>query len=227
MLDEHVFSVAPMLDWTDRHFRYLCRLMSRQALLYTEMITTKALIFGERDRFLRYEDLEHPIALQLGGSDAAELVQCSKMAEQQGFDEINLNIGCPSERVQSGSFGACLMAEPNLIAESIAAMVNSVSVPISIKTRIGIDHRDSYEFLMDFVSKTSEAGCHKYIIHARKAWLKGLNPKQNRDIPSLDYKRAGSSTSGLFVAAITIMPSVPSKPSISTNNWFNVCSRSS
>ena len=180
-------SIAPMLDWSDRHYRYLARLHSSDILLYTEMITTGAIIHGDRDRFLRFNKEEHPVALQLGGSDPEDLAFCSKLAEGLGYDEINLNVGCPSSRVQSGSFGACLMAEPQLVAECVAAMNSSVKIPVTVKTRIGIDEKDSYEELVEFVRCVAEAGCKVFIIHARKAWLKGLSPKENREIPPLRY----------------------------------------
>ncbi|WP_081875856.1 tRNA dihydrouridine(20/20a) synthase DusA [Vibrio sp. ER1A] len=184
------FSVAPMLDWTDRHCRYFHRLMSSQTLLYTEMVTTGAIIHGKGD-FLAYNEEEHPVALQLGGSNPADLATCAKLAAERGYDEINLNVGCPSDRVQNGRFGACLMAEPELVAECVAAMKEVVDVPVTVKTRIGIDDQDSYEFLTRFVSLVSEkAGCEQFTIHARKAWLSGLSPKENREIPPLDYPRA-------------------------------------
>ncbi|ADC61981.1 TIM-barrel protein, yjbN family [Allochromatium vinosum DSM 180] len=177
-----------MLDWTDRHCRYFLRLISRHTLLYTEMITTGALIHGDRERFLRYDPAEHPVALQLGGSDSEDLARCARMAEEWGYDEINLNVGCPSDRVQNGRFGACLMAEPVLVAECVTAMRAAVRVPVTVKHRIGIDERDSYAELVDFVGRLSEAGCDAIIVHARKAWLKGLSPKENRDIPPLRYE---------------------------------------
>lgn len=184
------FSVAPMLDWTDRHCRYFHRLMSDNALLYTEMVTTGAIIHGKGD-FLAYSEEEHSVALQLGGSNPADLATCAKLAQERGYDEINLNVGCPSDRVQNGRFGACLMAEPDLVAECVAAMREVVDVPVTVKTRIGIDDQDSYEFLTDFVSIVSEkGGCEQFTIHARKAWLSGLSPKENREIPPLDYPRA-------------------------------------
>ncbi len=180
-----------MLDWTDRHFRYLCRLISKETLLYTEMVVCKSLIFNkDTQRFLGFDEMEHPIALQLGGSDVKEYIECAKMAEQWGYDEININVGCPSDRVQSGFFGACLMANPNLIAECVTAMSDVVDIPISVKCRTGIDEQDSYAFLTDFIKPISQAGCSKFIIHARKAWLSGLSPKQNRDVPPLDYEKA-------------------------------------
>ncbi len=180
-------SVAPMLDVTDRHCRYFLRLISKHTLLYTEMITTGALLHGDRERFLRFDNNEHPLALQLGGSDPDQLALCASMVENAGYDEVNLNIGCPSNRVQSGRFGACLMANPELVAECINAMTHVVSIPVTIKTRIGIDDLDSYEHLFNFVHLCAQAGCKVFIIHARKAWLKGLSPKQNRDVPPLQY----------------------------------------
>ncbi|ELH4237798.1 tRNA dihydrouridine(20/20a) synthase DusA [Vibrio fluvialis] len=183
-------SVAPMLDWTDRHCRYFHRLLSSQTLLYTEMVTTGAIIHGKGD-FLAYNEEEHPVALQLGGSNPADLVRCAKLAQERGYDEINLNVGCPSDRVQNGRFGACLMAEPDLVAQCVAAMKEVVDIPVTVKTRIGIDDQDSYEFLTNFVTLVSEkGGCEQFTIHARKAWLSGLSPKENREIPPLDYLRA-------------------------------------
>ncbi|HDZ16439.1 MAG TPA: tRNA dihydrouridine(20/20a) synthase DusA [Methylophaga aminisulfidivorans] len=182
-------SIAPMLDWTDRDCRYFLRLISKHALLYTEMVTTGALIHGDRERFLAHDHEESPLALQLGGSDPKALAECARMGEDAGYSEINLNVGCPSDRVQSGSFGACLMAEPKLVAESVAAMKNAVAIPVTVKTRLGIDEQDSYEFLSHFISQVSAAGCDYFILHARKAWLKGLSPKENRDVPPLDYQR--------------------------------------
>lgn len=182
-------SVAPMMDWTDRDCRYLLRLISRECLLYTEMVTTGALIHGDRERFLAHDAFEYPLALQLGGSDPEELAQCARMGEDAGYQEININIGCPSDRVQSGRFGACLMAEPELVAEGVAAMQKVVDIPVTVKTRLGIDDKDSYEFLTDFIDKVSAAGCEIFILHARNAWLKGLSPKENRDVPPLNYER--------------------------------------
>ena len=187
-MPDHRFCVAPMLDWTDRHCRFFLRLISRHALLYTEMVTTGALLFGDQPaRFLDFDPAEHPLALQLGGSDPADLARCARMAEEWGYDEVNLNVGCPSDRVQSGRFGACLMAEPALVAECVAAMAAAGSLPVTVKTRIGIDHRDSYEQLAGFVSEVAAAGCDTFIVHARKAWLKGRSAKQNREIPPLRY----------------------------------------
>jgi len=181
-------SLAPMLDWTDRHFRYLLRLVSKEMWLYTEMVTTGAILHGNHlDRFLGYNSSEHPLSLQLGGSDPNDLAKCCQLAEEYGYDEVNLNVGCPSDRVQSGAFGACLMAKPDLVAECIGAMVESVDIPISLKTRIGIDHEDHYEQLQTLVEVVSQTGCKYFTIHARKAWLEGLSPKQNRDVPPLRY----------------------------------------
>jgi len=183
-----IFSVAPMLDWTDRHERYFLRLISRYTLLYTEMITTGALIHGDREKFLEFNQAEHPVAIQLGGSDPVDLATCARMAEDHGYDEINLNVGCPSNRVQSGMFGACLMAKPELVAEGVSAMQSAVSIPVTVKHRIGIDENDSVEELFEFVETVSAAGCKTFIVHARKAWLKGLSPKENRDVPPLRYE---------------------------------------
>jgi tRNA-dihydrouridine synthase A len=177
-----------MLDWTDRYCRYFLRLISRHVLLYTEMVTTGAILHGQRARFLDFDPSEHPVALQLGGNDPAELAQCAKLGEQWGYDEINLNVGCPSDRVQSGRFGACLMLTPDLVAQCVKAMRDIVSIDVTVKHRIGVDDRDSYQTLCDFVGKVSEAGCSSFIVHARKAWLQGLSPKQNREIPPLSYE---------------------------------------
>ncbi len=177
-----------MMDWTDRHCRYFHRLLSRHALLYTEMVTTGALMHGDVPRHLDFNAEEHPVALQLGGSDAADLAHCAKLGQQWGYDEINLNCGCPSERVQRGSFGACLMAEPALVAGCVKAMVDAVDVPVTVKHRIGIDKTESYEFVRDFVGTVSEAGCKTFLVHARNAWLQGLSPKANREVPPLRYE---------------------------------------
>lgn len=177
-----------MLDCTDRHDRYFLRLLSRHAFLYTEMVTTGAILFGDQQRHLGFNPQEHPLALQLGGSEPADLARCAEIAQSCGYDEINLNVGCPSERVQSGAFGACLMAEPQLVAECIAAMVEKVSIPVTVKHRIGIDDRDSWDELCEFVESVSAAGCRTFIVHARKAWLKGLSPKENRTVPPLSYE---------------------------------------
>ncbi len=178
-----------MLDWTDRHCRYFLRLISRRTRLYTEMITTAALLHGDAARLLRFDPAEHPVALQLGGSDPDQLARCARLGAEAGYDEINLNIGCPSERVQSGRFGACLMAEPALVAACVAAMKAAVGVPVTVKTRTGIDDRDGYDELAQFVAQVSAAGADRLIVHARKAWLQGLSPRQNREVPPLDYAR--------------------------------------
>jgi tRNA-dihydrouridine synthase A len=176
-----------MMDWTDRHCRYFHRLLTRKTLLYTEMVTTGALVHGDVPRHLRFNVEEHPLALQLGGSEPADLAHCARLGEQWGYDEINLNCGCPSERVQRGAFGACLMAEPALVADCVKAMVDVVSVPVTVKHRIGIDKSEDYGFVRDFVGLVSEAGCRVFIVHARNAWLKGLSPKENREVPPLRY----------------------------------------
>ncbi|WP_342617299.1 tRNA dihydrouridine(20/20a) synthase DusA [Rhodoferax sp. GW822-FHT02A01] len=183
----HRLSVAPMLDWTDKHCRYFHRLMTRHARLYTEMVTTGALLHGDVPRHLDYNAEEHSVALQLGGSDAADLAACAKLGEQWGYDEINLNCGCPSERVQRGAFGACLMNEASLVADCVKAMQDVVDVPVTVKHRIGIDRTESYDFVRDFVGTLSDAGCKVFIVHARNAWLKGLSPKENREVPPLRY----------------------------------------
>jgi len=182
-----IISAAPMLDWTDRHCRYLFRLLSKHCVLYSEMITTGAILYGDTQRFLKFNKAEHPVVLQLGGSDPIDLARCAIIAAQYGYDEINLNVGCPSDRVQSGRFGACLMAEPELVAQCIKAMQEQVQIPVTVKTRLGIDERDSYAELVDFIGKVAAAGCQHFIMHARKAWLKGLSPKENREIPPLNY----------------------------------------
>lgn len=176
-----------MMDWTDRHFRFLARQLSRHTLLYTEMVTTGALLNGDAQRFLRYDECEHPLALQLGGSNPAELAACAKMAEAAGYDEVNLNVGCPSDRVQNNLIGACLMAHPALVAECVKAMQDAVSIPVTVKHRIGINGRDSYAELCDFVGQVSEAGCRSFTVHARIAILEGLSPKENREVPPLRY----------------------------------------
>lgn len=186
----HCFSVAPMMDYTDRHCRFLLRLLSRRALLYTEMVTTGAVLHGDRKHLLGFNPEEHPVALQLGGSDAGDLAQAARIGADFGYDEINLNVGCPSDRVQNGRFGACLMAEPQTVADGVAAMRAAVQIPVTVKTRIGIDDKDSYEELCAFVRTVASAGCERFIIHARKAWLQGLSPKENREIPPLRYEIA-------------------------------------
>lgn len=187
--NRHRFCVAPMLDWTDRHERYFLRLLSKHALLYTEMVTTGALIHGDARRHLLFSDEEHPVALQLGGSSSEELVRCAALAEEYGYDEINLNIGCPSDRVQSGRFGACLMAQPELVADCVRAMTEATAIPVTIKCRTGIDDLDSDEYLFNFIKIVADAGCDTFVVHARIAVLRGLSPKQNRDVPPLNYPR--------------------------------------
>ena len=183
----HRFCVAPMMEWTDRHCRVFLRLMSRHARLYTEMVTSAAIVHGDRDRLLGFDACEHPVALQLGGSDPRELAESARIGEQYGYDEINLNCGCPSDRVQSGRFGACLMGEPDLVARCVESMRNAVQIPVTVKCRIGIDDRDSYEELHHFVRCVRGAGTQVLVVHARKAFLQGLSPKENRDIPPLVY----------------------------------------
>ena len=180
-------SIAPMMDCTDRYYRFMMRMMTRHTFLYTEMITAEAIINGDKDRFLRFHECEHPISVQLGGSDPKKLVYAAQEAEQYGYDEINLNVGCPSDRVQDGRFGACLMAEPELVAECITAMQNAVSIPVSVKHRIGIDDIDQYEDMNRFVSIVKQTGCKRFTVHARKAWLKGLSPRENRTVPPLRH----------------------------------------
>ena len=176
-----------MMDCTDRFYRYMARLLTRRTLLYTEMVTTGAVLHGDRERLLGYDPAEHPVALQLGGADAAELAAAARIGAELGYDEINLNVGCPSDRVQAGRFGACLMAEPETVAAGVAAMCDAVDLPVTVKCRIGIDDRDSFEALVDFVGQVADAGCASFAVHARKAWLQGLSPKQNREIPPLHY----------------------------------------
>jgi tRNA-dihydrouridine synthase A len=183
----HRFNIAPMMDWTDRHCRAFHRTLTKRALLWTEMVTADAVIHGDRERLLGYSPPEHPVVLQLGGSDPVKLAEAARIAEGFGYDEINLNCGCPSERVQSGAFGACLMAEPDLVAGCVAAMRGAVSIPVSVKNRISIDDLPAHETLFTFIDKVSAAGCSVFTVHARAAWLKGLSPKQNRDVPPLDY----------------------------------------
>ena len=185
---KRLFCVAPMLDWTDRHCRYFHRLLTKQAVLYTEMITTGAILHGQAQRYLSFNREEHPLALQLGGSEPYELAECAAIAADFGYDEVNINVGCPSERVQKGAFGACLMAEPLLIADCVATMQAKVAIPITVKNRIGIDDQDDYDGLYNFISTVAAAGCKTFIIHARKAWLKGLSPKENRELPPLRYE---------------------------------------
>ena len=184
---DRTLSVAPMMDWTDRHCRYFHRLLAPSALLYTEMVTTGAIIHGDADRFLAYSPEEHPLALQLGGSEPDDLATCARIAEQRGYDEVNLNVGCPSDRVQKGRFGACLMLEPDLVKDCMSAMLDAVDIPVTIKTRLGVDDFYSYQFMSDFVGRVAESGCSVFIMHARKAVLAGLSPKQNRDVPPLHH----------------------------------------
>jgi tRNA-dihydrouridine synthase A len=181
------FSVAPMMDWTDRHCRFFLRLLSKHALLYTEMVTTGALLNGDHERFLRHHQSEHPLALQLGGSTPVDLAACARMAQEHGYDEVNLNVGCPSDRVQNNMIGACLMAHPALVADCVKAMRDAVTIPVTVKHRIGINGRDSYAELCDFVGQVRDAGCTSFTVHARIAILEGLSPKENRDIPPLRY----------------------------------------
>ena len=188
MSESHKFSVAPMLHCTDRHFRYLARILSKKCFLYTEMITTGALIYGNRERWLRLHDDENPVALQLGGSKPNEMAQCAELAEKYKFDEVNINVGCPSDRVQAGKFGACLMLEPEIVSSCIKAMKAASDIEVTVKTRIGVDDQDNYEFLKHFVEKIAAADCKTFVIHARKAHLSGLSPRQNRSIPPLRYE---------------------------------------
>ena len=183
-------SVAPMMDWTDRHCRYLHRLLTRHTLLYTEMVNVGGILFGGTERHLRYNAEEHPVALQLGGNEPGKLAQAARLGEQWGYDEINLNCGCPSDRVQRGAFGASLMKSPTLVADCVKAMVDVVEVPVTVKHRIGIDKEESYAFVRDFIGTVQDAGCKVFIVHARNAWLQGLSPKENRDIPPLRYEVA-------------------------------------
>lgn len=181
------FSVAPMMDWTDRHCRYFHRLMSKNAQLWTEMVTAKAIIHGDKNRLLDYDAQEHPLVLQLGGSDPKEMATAAKVGQDWGYDEININVGCPSDRVQSGSFGACLMQTPDIVAQCIEAMGGVVDTPLSVKSRIGVDDMQNYEELTNFIEIVNNAGCDNFVIHARKAWLQGLSPKENRTVPPLNY----------------------------------------
>jgi len=183
------FTAAPMMEWSDTHCRSFWRLLTKEAVLYSEMVTTGALIHGDRKRFLEFNACEHPLALQLGGSDPKALADCAKIAEDWGYDEVNLNCGCPSDRVQNNMIGACLMAEPKLVAECIATMQSAVKIPVTIKHRIGIDDMEDYEGMLDFVRTVADTGCKTFIVHARKAWLKGLSPKENREIPPLQYDK--------------------------------------
>jgi tRNA-dihydrouridine synthase A len=186
---DKIFAVAPMMDWTDRHCRFFHRVLAHDALLYTEMITARAIKHGDRNKLLDFDMRELPVALQLGGSEAPFLAEAAKIGEDFGYSEINLNVGCPSDRVQEGRFGACLMAEPELVADCIAAMRNVVTIPVTVKCRIGIDDQDDETDLQTFVETVAKAGCNTFVVHARKAWLKGLSPKENREVPPLNYKR--------------------------------------
>ncbi|OGT36997.1 MAG: tRNA dihydrouridine(20/20a) synthase DusA [Gammaproteobacteria bacterium RIFCSPHIGHO2_12_FULL_38_14] len=183
-----IIAVAPMMGYTDRHLRYLLRLIAPDIRLYTEMVTSQAILYGNQDHLLAFHPKEHPVALQIGGADPKLLAQCAKLGETLGYDEINLNVGCPSDRVQQGQFGACLMLKPELVADCVAAMSQVVDIPVTVKCRIGVDHQDTYQHLYHFVRCVSDAGCKTLIIHARKAWLSGLSPKQNREIPPLQYE---------------------------------------
>src|SRR6202051_1335107 len=181
------FSIAPMMEWTDRHCRFFHRLMTRRALLYTEMVTTGAVLHGDRAQLIGFDPFEHPVALQLGGSEPAALAQCARIGADFGYDESNLNVGCPSDRVQEGRFGACLMAEPDRVADCVAAMKAAVKIPVTVKCRIGIDDQDPEQALFGFTDAVKAAGANALIVHARKAWLNGLSPRENRDVPPLDY----------------------------------------
>ena len=185
---DRTFCVAPMLDCTDRHERYLLRLISSKAVMYTEMLTTGALLFGDTSRFLDFDQTEHPVALQLGGSDPDAMARCAELAQKWNYDEVNINVGCPSDRVQSGSFGACLMQHPDLVAQNIQQMQSVVDIPVTIKCRIGVDDQKPRDALWALVEASANAGCHTFLVHARMAWLKGLSPKENRDVPPLDYE---------------------------------------
>lgn len=184
----HKFSVAPMMDWTDRHCRYFHRLLSKETQLWSEMVTTKAILNGDKNRLLDFDAAEHPLVLQLGGSESDEMAQCAKIAQNWGYDEVNINVGCPSDRVQSGSFGACLMQTPEVVAQCVDAMRQASDISVSVKSRIGVDDMESYKELSNFVMQVENAGCDVFVIHARKAWLKGLSPKENRTVPPLNYK---------------------------------------
>lgn len=178
-------SVAPMMDWTDRHCRYFHRLLAPSARLYTEMVTTGAILHGDRDRLLGFHEAEHPVALQLGGSEPGDLAECARVGQEWGYDEINLNVGCPSDRVQRGRFGACLMREPGLVRDCLSAMLWAVDVPVTVKTRLGVDELYDYDYFRNFVDAVAESGCREFVVHARKAWLSGLSPKENREVPEL------------------------------------------
>ena len=186
-MNSSAVSVAPMMDWTDRHCRYFYRLLSKNTQLYTEMITAKAILNGDKNRLLDFNAVENPLTLQLGGSDPIEMAKCALIAQDWGYDEVNINVGCPSDRVLSGSFGACLMKEPDLVASCVESMIDKCDIPVTVKSRIGIDDMESYEQLVDFITRVHSKGCYHFIIHARKAWLQGLSPKENRTIPPLNY----------------------------------------
>jgi tRNA-dihydrouridine synthase A len=186
-LESQKLSVAPMMDWTDRHCRAFHRVLAPHALLYSEMVHAQAVIHGDRDRLLGFDHSEHPVALQLGGSDPAHLAEATKIAEQWGYDEVNLNVGCPSDRVQAGRFGACLMKEPSLVADCIADMIAAVKIPVTVKCRLGVDELETYEHFLSFIDTVAKTGCSTFVVHARKAWLSGLSPKENREIPPLRY----------------------------------------
>ena len=186
-IDDRQLNVAPMMDWTDRHCRHFHRVLAPSAVLYTEMVTSGAVLHGDRDRLLGYDPEEHPLALQLGGSEPADLAQCARIAQGLEYDEVNLNVGCPSDRVQRGRFGACLMLEPDLVRDCIAAMRDAIDIPVTVKTRLGVDDHYSYDYFSDFIGSVAESGCDIFIVHARKAWLSGLSPKENREVPELRY----------------------------------------
>ena len=186
-MNSSLVSIAPMMDWTDKHCRYFYRLLSKDVQLYTEMITSKAILRGDKNRLLDFNARENPLTLQLGGSDPKEMSECAIIAKEWGYDEVNINVGCPSDRVQSGSFGACLMKEPDLVASCVESMINKCDIPVTVKSRIGIDEMESYDQLSDFISIIRDKGCNHFIVHARKAWLQGLSPKENRTIPPLNY----------------------------------------
>jgi len=187
LIPAHTVSVAPMMDWTDRHCRYFYRLLSSRVQLYTEMITAKAILNGDKNRLLDYSASEHPLVLQLGGSDATEMAECADIAQKWGYDTVNINVGCPSERVLSGSFGACLMKEPGLVGACVEKMTEACNIPVTVKCRIGVDKMESYAQLSDFIKRVADSGCEQFVVHARKAWLQGLSPKENRTIPPLNY----------------------------------------
>ncbi len=210
-------SVAPMMDWTDRHCRYFHRLLSKNALLYTEMVTTGALTHGDVQRHLRFNAEEHPVALQLGGSDPRDLARSARLGQEWGYDEINLNCGCPSDRVQRGAFGACLMNEPALVADGVKAMRDAVDIPVTVKHRIGVDRIERYEFVRDFVGTVSEAGCAVFIVHARNAWLDGLSPKENREIPPLRYELAYRLKQDFPALTIAVNGGIKDNESIATH----------